>query len=316
MYNQVSLADLIQRIRERSDMLDSEFVTDREITAYCNESLGELYDMIVQNSAQEFFLRSWVIPEGAVIRDWAAQFPDAGNVNPPVQEPFVLLPRDFYMIKGVDIDFGDGVPWNCRPFNFTKRNHQAAWNGTWQKGIRISYRVGGFTLNYSDYPGTLPFLAVDGYNAPKGRSRDALTTPGLVAEAGFTFQTLHFTPTPPNLEGTKPTVWYTPLPPKFWWFEPEEENPITPLDQAVPGYAHWDEYMIVDVAAKIRDKEESETANLLASKAQIAARIVAMAPDRDAEFPDTVQEVLTSFQAPNYPWYWPSYSDGGWGWGW
>jgi len=30
MYNQVSLADLIQRIRERSDMLDSEFVTDRE----------------------------------------------------------------------------------------------------------------------------------------------------------------------------------------------------------------------------------------------------------------------------------------------
>ncbi len=74
--------------------------------------------------------------------------------------------------------------------------------------------------------------------------------------------------------------------------------------------------MIVDVAAKIRDKEESETANLLASKAQIAARIVAMAPDRDAEFPDTVQEVLTSFQAPNYPWYWPSYSDGGWGWGW
>ena len=67
MYNQVSLADLIQRIRERSDMLDSEFVTDREITAYCNECLGELYDMVVQNSAQEFFLRSWVIPESSVI---------------------------------------------------------------------------------------------------------------------------------------------------------------------------------------------------------------------------------------------------------
>jgi len=320
MYNQVSLADLIQRIRERSDMLDSEFVTDREITAYCNESLGELYDMIVQNSAQEFFLRSWVIPEAAVIRDWAAQFPLQGNTTPPVQEPFVVLPRDFYMIKGVDIDFGDGIPWNCRPFNFTKRNHQAAWNGTWQKGIRISYRVGGFTLTASDYPPTtLPFPAsdYDGLNTPWGADRDRVLPIEIQQTAATTFQYLHFTPNPPNLEGTKTTVWYTPLPAKFWWTDqdPAEFPVIPPQLQAVPGYAHWDEYMIVDVAAKIRDKEESETANLLASKAQIAARIVAMAPDRDAEFPDTVQEVLTSFQAPNYPWYWPSYGTGGWGWG-
>ena len=47
MYNQVSLADLILRCRQRADMINTQFVTDSEITSYLNESLGERYDLIV-----------------------------------------------------------------------------------------------------------------------------------------------------------------------------------------------------------------------------------------------------------------------------
>ena len=59
MYNQVSLEDLIERCRQRADMLQTQFVTDEEITSYLNESLGELYDLIVQNAGIAFdFIKS------------------------------------------------------------------------------------------------------------------------------------------------------------------------------------------------------------------------------------------------------------------
>ncbi|MCP4243132.1 MAG: hypothetical protein GY772_21470, partial [bacterium] len=81
MYNQISLADLIVRCRQRADMLNTQFCTDAEITSYLTESLGELYDLIIQNAGNEFFLRrAWIeetapavapnaSPNGYMVRD-------------------------------------------------------------------------------------------------------------------------------------------------------------------------------------------------------------------------------------------------------
>ena len=56
-------------------------------------------------------------------------------------------------------------------------------------------------------------------------------------------QRLYFTPEPPDLT-EKPrmiSVWYIPLPPRF--IRPEAE-----VQQIVPGFAHWDEYMVADLS--------------------------------------------------------------------
>ncbi len=75
----------------------------------------------------------------------------------------------------------------------------------------------------------------------------------------------------------------------------------------IPGFAHWDEYMVVDVAARMLDKEESSTEALILHKAQITQRLLANIPDREAEFPEKVQDTLSGYQVRAYPYYFPQY---------
>lgn len=51
------------------------------------------------------------------------------------------------------------------------------------------------------------------------------------------------------------------------------------------------EYVIVDVAIKMLNKEESDTSVLLAQKAALKARIEAMAQNRDANEPESISDV-------------------------
>jgi len=133
MYNQVSLADLITRCRQRADMVNTQFVTDPEITGYLNESLGELYDLIIQNAGNEFFMRRcWVeetqSPTGGTTEPFNAQ---AFMVRDSQDGTFAVLPPNFYRLMGVEAFFGeDTIPWMLRPYTFTQRYKNSAWNGT------------------------------------------------------------------------------------------------------------------------------------------------------------------------------------------
>ena len=75
----------------------------------------------------------------------------------------------------------------------------------------------------------------------------------------------------------------------------------------IPGFAHWYEYKVVDVAARMLDKEESSTEALILHKAQITQRLLANIPDREAEFPEKVQDTLSGYQVRAYPYYFPQY---------
>jgi len=57
----------------------------------------------------------------------------------------------------------------------------------------------------------------------------------------------------------------------------------------------------------MRDKEESETQQLLMQKSQITARLLANVPDREAQFPEKVQDVVGGLQVRAYPYYYPNY---------
>ena len=293
MYNQVSLADLILRCRQRADMINTQFVTDSEITSYLNESLGELYDLIVQNAGQEFFLRRAWIEETPPANPPDASF-NGYMVRDAQDGTYAVLPPDFYRLLGVEAHFGDGIPWLMRPYTFTQRFMNSPRNNSFMKGMDLRYRLGGAINTIAD--------ATDGTGVGQFGNMPVVDPVVTPEQATWVHQQrLYFTPTPPDLTD-KPrliSVWYIPLPPKF--LDPE------PQQQIVPGFAHWDEYMVADVAARMLGKEESSAEQLLILKAQITERLLANIPDREAEFPEKVQDVLSGYQVRAYPYYFPQY---------
>ena len=60
------------------------------------------------------------------------------------------------------------------------------------------------------------------------------------------------------------------------------------------GINGWEEYVIIDVAIKMKVKEESQIEELLAQLAKIDARIEAMKEARDASGPERVSDVRTA----------------------
>ena len=304
MYNQVSLSDLITRCRQRADMVNTQFVTDSEITSYLNESLGELYDLIIQNAGNEFFMRRAWIRETPPA-DPPNASPDGYMVRDGQDGTFAVLPPDFYRLLGVEAHFGDGVPWILRPYTFTQRFRNCPFDGTWQKGLNLQYRLAGTIRRVSDLGAPLASLG-QGNNVPVV---DPVANP---QDATWSHQQrLYFTPNPPDLtdKGDFISVWYIPLPPSF--LTPDGDSPLE-FQQVIPGFAHWDEYLTVDVAARMRDKEESDTTQLLMHKSQITQRLLANVPDREAEFPEKVQDVLGGLQVRAYPYYFPTYYPNFW----
>lgn len=58
-----TLAELRTRVRQTADMEDDgNFITDSELNGYINESIAELYDLILDNESGEVFVKNHVIP--------------------------------------------------------------------------------------------------------------------------------------------------------------------------------------------------------------------------------------------------------------
>ena len=80
MARTVTLASLQAQVRQRADMLASSFVTDDELAEYINQSVAELYDLLVQTD-EDFYTR---------------------GLEQTVTTPAIALPADFYKLRGVD----------------------------------------------------------------------------------------------------------------------------------------------------------------------------------------------------------------------
>jgi len=79
-----TLDDIRIESRNRADMTGSEFVSDDELNRYINDSLGELYDMLVQEYGVDNFL-------------------DGYEFNTVVGQSRYDLPTDFYKFAGLDL---------------------------------------------------------------------------------------------------------------------------------------------------------------------------------------------------------------------
>lgn len=100
MTTATTLSELQTAVRERSNMENSQFVSDSELTRYINQSAAELYDLVV-----------------SVYEDYDLQSLSFSYTS----DDGYTLPADFYKLRGVD--FQQGSDWLVvDPFSFVDRN--------------------------------------------------------------------------------------------------------------------------------------------------------------------------------------------------
>lgn len=135
------VSDLIRMIRNRTDMMNDEFITDDELTDYINLSAGELDDLLVQ-TYDDYKLTSTQLTI------------ETGNSVP--------LPSDYYKVRGVETIVNGIQPYTIRPYNFQERNNYYG-NGFGTSGFPYNcfYRVadGYMTIEpLNNSPGTYTFF--------------------------------------------------------------------------------------------------------------------------------------------------------------
>jgi len=212
----ITLAELKTQARQRSDMENSEFVSDAELTSYVNASLAELHDLLIASYNDDYMMEE--------------------NIFVSTESLTYDLPADFYKLRGVDVRRGPTGQWaTVKRYNFNRRNEQQnayAWN---LLGLPyIEYRLVGSQIRFNRTP-----------------------------DAQLQFR-----------------IWYHPKATKL------VDNADNYDD--VNGFA---EYVVVDAAIKMMQKEESDVSVLMAQKEALRQRIMAMAANRDANESASVTDI-------------------------
>jgi hypothetical protein len=212
----VTLAQLKEQARQRSDQENSEFVSDSELTTYINASLAELHDLLIASYCDDYVMNEYFFTSTSAIE--------------------YDLPADFYKLRGVDIRLSVTGDWTTvKRFNFNRRNEQQstfAWNmlGT----PYMEYRLVGSKIRFSRVP-----------------------------DIGLQFR-----------------MFYYPVATKLV-LDTDEYDDVN----------QFGEYVVVDAAIKMMQKEESDVRVLAAQKEALRQRIIAMAAGRDANEPASVTDI-------------------------
>ena len=144
-----TLLHLRTRARERSDMVNSKFVSDSELTAFINASYAELYDLLIM-SYEDYFITSetFTLTSG-----------DAG---------VRALPADFYKLKGLDYLYG-GSYVTLYPYDWNTRNLRInSPSGYYVGDLDITYRVVGSNIRFeprTNATGTFQHWYIPSYTA-------------------------------------------------------------------------------------------------------------------------------------------------------
>lgn len=103
MARTATLLELRTQARQRADMVNSQFVSDAELTSYINASYTELYDLLI-----------------AQYEDYHAT---SSNISIVAGTNTYSLPSDFYKLLGVDLVVdAQGNAVTLKPFVFAERN--------------------------------------------------------------------------------------------------------------------------------------------------------------------------------------------------
>ena len=128
----MTLSGTRDAVRQRADIVNSQFVTDPELNSYINQSYFELYDVLVQKYGEDYFAKTGTLTT------------DGTSTQYPIGET-VSGTTDFYKLLGVDLQLAGAAPeayFTIRPFNFAERNRYAVPNMQSFYGLtNMRYRI-------------------------------------------------------------------------------------------------------------------------------------------------------------------------------
>lgn len=137
MATTMTLTQLIDAVRQRADMVNSQFCTDTELTSYINQSYFELYDLIVSRYGDNYYVQTpYIFTTDGVAFQYA-------------------LPADFYKLLGLDLALANSQDSfvTIHPFTFQDRNRYAVPNFQSFYGVtNLRYRLNGNNLWLTPVP--------------------------------------------------------------------------------------------------------------------------------------------------------------------
>jgi len=302
----VTVQDLINQIREESDMQYSGFVSDLAIATHINNSGKELYDILVTSYGDNYFLAPPANFNTDNIRD---RFPLPDGVLPfnhGDQTPFIAPP--FFKLAGVDLQLG-ATPQSyvtLRMFPLNERNKFSVPNFASFYGFtNIRYSLygmneiwftplpaAGLTLRLRYVP-RMPnivssFVVNGAIGTPTLTTTDLLSPqvnqnifgPGIPANT-----IIAAIPSPGTLtlsqNLTAPVV--------------NQVVQVFSYTQTMDWVNGWEEYIVVDCAIKMLGKEESDVTVLGGRKAALLGRIQGVAANRDQGSAGKTSDVMGNY---------------------
>lgn len=129
----IDLPDLVTRVRRRSDMENTQFVTDSEVEDYIQGSYGEVYDLIIESAGIDHFRQDLTFDTVAGQYDYPLNSTLGGGGEGDVE------PLPIYKTVGVDVMLGD----RYRPIRPGRRLDVAGRleSRTWTLTEAITYSV-------------------------------------------------------------------------------------------------------------------------------------------------------------------------------
>lgn len=151
-----SLEELVADIRQRTNMENSEFVTDDELTEYLNQELAEFWAHLTQGGGQPFY-RAYT------------------DIDVEAGESLYPLPADFWVLQGVDATI-DGITGALTSFMPLERASMtgAMVESPWGLCSPIRYRLQADNIEF--LPATRSFTARLWYTPSCPRLEDLTDT--------------------------------------------------------------------------------------------------------------------------------------------
>lgn len=306
----VTVESLRIQSQERSDQLNSSFLSTSEWNRNIMGSYKELYDLLIGAYGNDYYVNVPV----TFTTDGSSQLyalPDGTTTFTSGVTGLTVTPPAFYKLLGVDLCLSRGNPGSyvtIRPFNFGDRNRYAVPNFQSFYGVtNLRYRLQANSLWLTPIPSSSQIIQLwyvprptdiqpevicgttsssttvtctDTSNLATGMYIQAPGNLSLFA-SGTTISTItanvSFTVSAAATATTSNTLLRC-------WSE----------SQTVDGVSGWEEYIVLDAALKAMGKEESDVSLLAAQKLMMKQRLIDMAANRDAANPATVVDVQGS----------------------
>lgn len=149
---ELTLAQIRLKAQQRADRVNSNFVTMTEWNSYINQSMFELYDLLV-TVYEDYFIAPPIVMQSNGASSY--KLPNGSNTFLDLNGQ-VITPRPFYKMVGVDrtLNQSNNAYVTIHKFNFVDRNKysyaggMSAFNGI----TEVQYRIMGNNLEFIPAP--------------------------------------------------------------------------------------------------------------------------------------------------------------------